>query len=84
MDSVTALGLVAAVLTTGSFLPQALKTWKTKSTKDVSIVMYLLLCAGIILWTVYGFLIWSVPVILANVISFIFTFSILALKIKYK
>lgn len=84
MDSVTVLGLIAAVLTTGSFLPQAIKTWKTKSTKDVSIVMYLLLCTGIILWTAYGFLINSIPVIAANVVSFIFTFAILALKIKYK
>jgi MtN3 and saliva related transmembrane protein len=84
MDSVTVLGLVAAVFTTGSFLPQAIKTWKTKSTKDVSIAMYALLCTGIVLWTAYGILINSVPVIVANVVSFIFTFAILALKIKYK
>lgn len=84
MNLITIIGLLAGVLTTFSFLPQVVKTWKTKSTHDVSVVMFLLLCAGIVLWTIYGFLIGSIPVILANCVSFVFTFIILVFKIRYK
>ena len=84
MDSTTLLGFIGGALTTISFLPQVIKTWKTRSTSDVSLWMFLLLCIGIIIWIIYGFLINSLPVIFANLISFILTSIILVFKIRYK
>lgn len=84
MDSTTLLGFIGGALTTISFLPQVIKTWRTRSTSDVSLWMFLLLCIGIIIWIIYGFLINSLPVIFANLISFILTSIILVFKIRYK
>lgn len=84
MDYATILGLAAATFTTGAFLPQVIKAWKTKSTKDVSLAMFAMLCIGILLWLAYGFLIGSIPVIAANAVSFILNITVIALKIKYK
>jgi len=81
---ITILGLVAAILTTISFLPQAIKTIKTKNTDDLSLGMYSVLVSGIILWLIYGILIKDLPVILANGVTLVFTSSILFLIIKYK
>ena len=83
MIDVTVIGLIAAALTTGSFLPQAIKTFKTKKTKDLSLPMYLALTIGVFLWFIYGLYLQSAPIILANAVSFIFTASILFLKIKH-
>ena len=78
------IGTVAAILTTSAFLPQAVKTIKHKSTKDISLIMYVVLVAGIIFWIIYGFLLNAMPIILANSITFILAFTVLVLKIKYK
>ena len=71
MELITILGLVAATLTTTSFLPQVIKVIKTKHVKDLSLNMYLLLGTGILFWTIYGVFRNDLPVILANGISFI-------------
>ncbi|MBI5560381.1 MAG: SemiSWEET transporter [Deltaproteobacteria bacterium] len=84
MNSTTLLGLVAGALTTVSFLPQVLKTWRTRSTGDFSFGMLTLLSAGILVWIGYGFLIDSLPVILANIVTFALLSVILAFKIIYK
>ncbi|BDA75709.1 hypothetical protein RIVM261_082290 [Rivularia sp. IAM M-261] len=84
MDFITALGLVAATLTTFSFLPQLLKIWQTKSAKDVSFVMLIFFNAGILLWLIYGLYLSALPIILANGITLFFNLIILLLKIKYK
>ncbi len=84
MEIVTILGLIAAICTTISFLPQAIKTIKTKQTKDLSLGMYSVLTTGIILWIIYGILIGDLPIILANGITGIFTTTILILIVKYK
>lgn len=83
INYVTLIGLTAAALTTISFLPQVIKSWKTKSTKDVALGMYLTLTTGILLWLVYGLLIGNIPIILANGVTFILALSILILKVKY-
>ena len=77
------LGYTAAVLTTMSFVPQAIQTWKTKETKDISLPMYLGLTLGIFLWFLYGLMIHSWPVIIANALAFIFAACILSLKFKH-
>lgn len=84
MDSITILGLVGGTLTTVSFLPQVFKTWKSRSAKDVSLWMFLILSLGIVMWIIYGFLIGSIPVIAANIVSFVLVFTILILKIIFR
>ncbi len=84
MDSVTIIGLMAGALTTVAFFPQLHKAWKSKSTKDVSISMYVIFCTGIFLWLVYGIMDHSLPVILANAVTLVLAVLILALKIKYR
>lgn len=84
MDTFTIIGLVAATCTTISFVPQALRTIKTKHTKDLSLTMYSLFTIGIFLWFVYGILVKDLPLMVANGITLLFTSTILILKIKYK
>jgi len=84
MKITTVIGLIAATITTLSFIPQLIKTWKLKETKDISLLMFVTLGVGIILWIIYGFLLWDLPLILANGITFIFVLIILFFKFKYK
>ncbi|MBI5469483.1 MAG: SemiSWEET transporter [Deltaproteobacteria bacterium] len=84
MDSTTLLGLIGGTLTTSSFVPQVLKAVRTKSTKDVSTGMFALLSAGIFIWIVYGIRINSLPVILTNVISLVFSVVILVYKVVHR
>ena len=77
-------GFLAALLTTIAFLPQLYKTWKTKSADDVSLIMLILFITGLIFWIIYGLKIQSIPILIANVVTFIFNFSILILKVTYK
>ncbi|KAA3615777.1 MAG: hypothetical protein D8M58_16430 [Calditrichaeota bacterium] len=81
---ITILGLVAAGLTTISFLPQAIKTIQTKNTNDLSLGMYSVLVSGVILWLIYGLIIGNLPIIFSNGVTLIFTSTILFLIIKYK
>ncbi|MFS4454683.1 SemiSWEET family sugar transporter [Maribacter sp. 2304DJ31-5] len=84
MPTIEILGLVAAVLTTSSFVPQMYKTWKEKSTKDISMSMYSVMFIGVVLWLTYGILIDSLPVILANIITALLIFTMLVMKLRYK
>ena len=83
MNYVTILGFVAGTLTTAAFIPQVIKIWKTRSTKDISLGMFIILCTGLFLWVVYGILIKSLPVVAANAVSLVLALSILVLKIKH-
>ncbi len=83
-NAVTILGLIAAACTTIAFIPQALKTIRTRNTKDLSLTTYILLVVGIVLWLIYGFLMKDLPVIIANAVTFFFIGTILVLKIKHK
>lgn len=84
MNLVTILGLIAACLTTGSFLPQAIKAIKTKHTKDLSLGMYSVLSIGIVLWLIYGILVHDIPIIVSNCVTLVLTSTILFLKLRYK
>lgn len=74
--------MVAAALTTCSFLPQAVKTIKTKDTSGISFFMYLMFTIGVLLWVVYGIYIKDSAIIVANLVTFIFAFIILKYKIS--
>lgn len=78
------IGLTAACLTTGSFLPQVYKIWKHKSSDGVSLSMYLFMFTGVVLWFIYGLLIESISVMLANLIAGIFQMIIIYYKLKLK
>jgi MtN3 and saliva related transmembrane protein len=69
MTLITLLGLSAAILTTGAYIPQAYKTIKTKSTSGLSLSTFLMLFLGTILWFLYGMYIKDLPIILANGIT---------------
>ena len=84
MDTTLVIGYIAGTLTTISFLPQVIRTWKMRETKDFSLAMLLLFAAGILLWTFYGIRTESLPVIFANVITFLLIIVLLAMKIKYR
>lgn len=84
MNFTTLLGLAAATFTTGAFLPQMIKTLKSKSAKDVSFGMLLTYCIGVFLWLVYGICLQALPIILANLLTLIFNLIIVMLKMKYK
>jgi MtN3 and saliva related transmembrane protein len=83
-DGVTIVGLIAATLTTVSFIPQVVRTWRLKETRDISLWMFLLFAMGIFLWMVYGFLIGDLPVIAANIATLFLVMIILYFKIKYR
>ena len=70
--------------TTVSFVPQLLQTWRTKKAGDVAWGMLITFCVGTILWLIYGILIRSMPVVVANAATLLLTFTILMLKIHYR
>ena len=78
------IGFFAAFCTTIAFLPQAAKVWKTKSTKDISLLMFVIFTIGVFSWLIYGITISDLPVILANTITLILSLFILVFKLKYK
>lgn len=78
------IGFIAAILTTSSFIPQVVKVWKSKSSKGVSVTMYFVMLTGVILWGTYGYMIGSVSVLLANVITAFLQILILFLTFKNK
>ena len=84
MDFYEILGLLAASLTTASFLPQVYKTWKTKSTEGLSLTMYLVFFLGIVFWLIYGIHLNSLPMILANAVTAVLSLFLVIMKIRYK
>ena len=78
------IGFFAAFCTTIAFLPQAIKVYKSKSTKDISLYMFLIFTIGVLSWFVYGLIISDWPVILANAVTLFLSLFILIYKLKYK
>jgi MtN3 and saliva related transmembrane protein len=76
------LGFIAAILTTMSFLPQALRIRRQRSAADVSLTMYLMMVTGQALWLIYGFVIGSPSLIAANVVSISFVSWVLVMKFQ--
>ena len=77
------IGIIAGMLTTIAFLPQAIKIWRSKSAKDVSLAMFVCFCMGIVLWVIYGIMLGALPVILANVVTLCIAATILVFKLRY-
>ncbi|MEC9291474.1 MAG: SemiSWEET transporter [Pseudomonadota bacterium] len=77
------IAFFAGMCTTTSFLPQALKTWKDRDTRAISLGMYIIFCSGIALWFTVGFLLKSPSMMFWNGVSFSLAMSILCMKIFY-
>ena len=82
-DKVELFGYIAAILTTLAFLPQLIKTLKTKKAEDVSLITLIMFLIGVFSWIIYGFKISSNPILIANIITFILNLLILVFKIIY-
>lgn len=81
--AVELIGSAAAVITTLCWVPQALKVIRTRETRSLSLVMYLMLALGVTLWLAYGLLIVSWPLIVANAITMVLVAVILGMKLRY-
>lgn len=77
------LGYVAATLTTAAFVPQAIKTIRSKDTRGISLGMYSVFTLGIAFWFAYGIVLGSWPMIVSNVIAFALSATILVLKLRH-
>ena len=77
-------GYFAAILTTLAFLPQLIKTLKTKKAGDVSLTTLIMFLTGVMSWIIYGYKISSTPILLANIITFILNLLILIFKISFE
>ena len=79
-----ALGYVAAVFATGSFVPQVLKTWRTRSAGDLSFVMLSAHVVGMLLWLAYGVMLGSTPIVVANAVAVLLDVMLIGLKLGEK
>ena len=84
MQATELIGYAAAFLTTASFVPQAMHTFKTKDVRGISLGMYSAFVVGISLWLVYGLLLNAWPLIVANAITLTLATAILTMKLKYR
>ncbi len=76
-------GYAAALCTTGAYVPQVLRVWRTRSTQDISLRMFLVLVTGLTLWLVYGFWRGEIPLIAANGVTLVLAGTILFFKIRH-
>ncbi len=76
------IGIIAAILTTSAFIPQVYKIYKEKKAQGVSLTMYLIMFVGVLLWLVYGILIGSIAIIIANSVTAILQLFVIIFKLK--
>ncbi len=82
MFHIDIIGYLAALLTTFSFLVQAIQSWRTRNLSGISVGMYSMFTLGVGLWLIYGIVIESWPLIVTNALTFLFALSILLMKLK--
>lgn len=81
--TVTLIGSLAAALTTVAFVPQVVRVWRLKDAREISLPTFLLFSVGLFAWFLYGVLIGSLPVIVANAVTLVLALAILSLKIRF-
>lgn len=84
MNYITILGLLAGALTTAAFLPQVIKTWRIKETKDLSLGTFVLQWMAVTLWAIYGIIIKELPLILWNSVTSCLVLTLIIFKLKYR
>lgn len=75
------IGSIAGGLTTLAFVPQVVKTLRSRQTRDISLAMWLLFCAGVALWLVYGVILGAWPIIVANALTLVLAATVLLVKL---
>lgn len=83
MQPTDLIGSLAATLTTTAFIPQVWQIWRTRHTKDISLGMYIAFTCGVALWLLYGILLGSWPIIIANSITVCLAGAVLVMKIRF-
>lgn len=83
LSTAVLVGSVAAVCTTGAFVPQVVRVWRLKAADEISLATFSLFAAGTSVWLAYGLLIDSFPVIAANVVTLVLALAIVSLKLRY-
>lgn len=83
MSTTTILGYFAGFLTTVSFLPQVVKTWKSRSASDLSLGMFSVFSVGVMCWLVYGLLLQETPMIFWNAVTLVLALAIMVMKLKF-
>ena len=84
MTNLDILGLVATCFTTSSFVPQVIRTWKTRDVSGISLSTYVIITLGLALWLIYGVLKGDLPLSVANSLMVILTLSITIMKISFE
>lgn len=84
MEPVQYLGLLAGSLTTIAFVPQVIKTYQSRSAKDLSLGMFMIFCSGTALWLSYGIIIQDIPVITANALTLALSTVLVFFKFRFK
>lgn len=82
MNGIDWIGTFAGSFTTIAFIPQVAKTWISRSTRDISLWMFLLFSSGVLLWLIYGILLHALPIVVANGITLSLSLSILIMKVR--
>ena len=80
---ISLVGAVAGMSTTGAFLPQVVRAWRTRSTHDISLSMFLLTVFGLLLWFIYGLVLNDWPLIITDAVSLILAGTVVGLKLRY-
>ncbi len=83
MDVITLVGFIAGTLTTVAYVPQVVRSWRLKETRDISLSMLVLYAIGVFLWLLYGCWTNALPIIVANGISEILILILLGIKLHY-
>ena len=83
MNTIDWMGSIAATLTTVSFIPQVWQVWRTRHTKDISLVMFATFTCGVVIWLIYGLMLNSWPIIIANGITVCLAGSVLLMKLRF-
>jgi len=84
MNTIDWMGSIAATLTTTSFIPQVWQVWCTRHTKDISLGMYAIFTSGVAMWLIYGVLLSSWPIIIANGLTLLLAGTVLCMKLLFK
>ncbi len=83
MAFVDVVGTVAALFTTLAFVPQVIQIWRTRSASSVSMPMYVIFTAGVLLWLAYGLMLVSWPIIGCNIVTLVLALSVIVMKLKF-
>ena len=84
MKFIDLLGAAAATLTTGCFIPQVVRLWRTRNAEGISLVTFSAFSVGVVLWLAYGVIMEAWPIIFSNGITLVLTFAIIVLTVRFR